>query len=842
MQTTYFILDNGFKVIQATDRSNPLISLQLYVQMGSAWENQNEAGFTHFLEHLIFKSTKEFADNSIMEYINDLGGNINAYTEYDSTCIYITIPAKYIDEGLYTLSQLSRFAEFSDSEFQFEKKVVLEELKEYKNNPEEDFLDMITENYFSTNPYRNPIIGNENTITNASMKNLRKFYHKYYSPRNCFLIITGDFEKDSLKQKVEEHFAEWNDIKVTKRERTIHDFPKKAEFRFFKKQISKDFLAFVLPDLSDYDEEAYPMSVITKVFATGKNSRLYDRLFTEEKLIDAIRVHSFSGINDGASVITIMVRNNTKLTKIIAIFLEELKQFFLHGINQNEMDEHIQELLYFHKYSSEYMESYAFSLGNEELTLGFEEFYKYPEQMKKLTRSQINNTIKKYFHLKYLHIYHCGKNTISENNIKKYLAEEYTLQPKVKVNQNYYETKLDNGLRIMFKKVIGKPTVGVSLSSNVSQLNEDEKNRGTNLLTSSLLLYGNKKRTYKQLINYCTSNGINFGINAASETTTIRAKCFSENLPITLELISDVVLHPGFPKEELQHLKQSYKNNLDRTKDYPEHYANFLWKRMFFGKNSNLINREGSKTSLNKITSKRIKQWYSQYYQPENMVLAIVGDFNFDKALFIAQKQFRFPDHEFDRSAQEAIIKSSPKKILKTKTGSDQAIINLGGWACSASDKEKNTAFHVLSQILGGDANSILFRELREKRGLAYSVNCSFTSTFDHGYWHLTTVVDRSNQQITLKLIFSILDQIKENGISEKDLIRTKNFIRGQRLINEESVSSQAQVLSVLESIGLGYQYYQKRDERLNRVDIDILHELSKEYFDINNLFIHILS
>ncbi len=834
------ILDNKLKIIYAQNDSNPLVSLQLFVRIGSSWESREEAGFSHFMEHLVFKSTPKFPQNSVMEYITNLGGHFNAYTEYDSTCFYITLPSKFLQEGIEVLAELARFANFSEAEFDFEKQVVIEELKEYQNHPEEAFMDKITASYFSVNPYRFPIVGNIATLKNAKRANLHFFYQKYYFPENCYFVITGDFVENVLIDDIKKYFGDWQNKKKIERKKTFGEFPKTPKFYSFKKKISHDFLAFALPDLSDANPKAYHLSLATKAFAIGKNSRLHQRLFNDEKIVDSVKAHTYSGINDGATVILVMPKKGANLTKIIDIFQEELEQFYRHGLHHIELTEQKQELTHFHRYSFEYMESLASSLGSEELATDFQEFFNYPEKIQNLENNEISKVIKKYFDPQLLQTYHCGKQKLDEAVILAKMSKKIPTSTKANLQKDVVQTTLENGMKLIFKRVKGKPTVGIAISYNVSQLNETMGNRGVNLITGGMLLYGNEKRNYKQFLNFCTTNGIHFGVNAESETTSIRAKCFKEILPTTLDLMAEVVLKPTFPQEHLQNLQLTYKSNLDRVKDYPEYFASKLWKQMIFGKKSNLINRSGNKTAIGRITAQQLRNWHQRYYHPENMAISIVGDFDFNEALFMCEKNFVFPKNGFVKSNQKPIFHPSEKHFVKRNIGSDQAIINIGGFACKGADLRKNTAFYVLSQILGGDTDSILFNELREKRGLAYSVLFDFNSIHTLGFWNAMAVVDKKNGKQTVDLIMQIFEDIKNNGIPKKKLEITKNYIRGQRLLENESVLNLAHNLSILEAMGYGYQYFLNREKRLDEVDTEILHKLAKEY--LKDSYTHILS
>jgi predicted Zn-dependent peptidase len=221
--------------------------------------------------------------------------------------------------------------------------------------------------------------------------------------------------------------------------------------------------------------------------------------------------------------------------------------------------------------------------------------------------------------------------------------------------------------------------------------------------------------------------------------------------------------------------------------------------------------------------------------------MAIVGDFNFEEISATCQYLFGQNSGEKFLSDQQMILQPSGKKFQRKNVGLNQSNINLGGWACSLEDPYKSTAFHVLAQMIGGDANSLLFEELRENLGLSYSSHFGFTVLKNSGFYHLTALVDKQRESEAIDAIYQVLESAKGAGITAENLQKTKNFIRGQRLMDQESVLSQAQTISVLEAIGLGYQFYLDRDQRLQNVGIEQLRELAQEYFKPENYFTHIL-
>ncbi|MBW6516061.1 MAG: insulinase family protein [Candidatus Cloacimonetes bacterium] len=835
-------LNNGFKTIMAPHHAHPVISLQLFVRIGSCWESEQEAGYSHLMEHLVFKSTKKFPANALTVRASYLGSNINAYTEFDSTCYYLTLSSQFSNDGLEILSELVRQANFSTKEFSYEKGVVLEELNQYQNDPEDHFLEEIPKLYFIESPFKKPIIGDRDSLTKATRAKLNQFYKKYYIPQNCYLVVSGDFNKQELLEQVEFYFGDWQPGDLAIQHEKVTTYPESFIIKSLPKNVAKSMLGFVLPELSDKNPESHTLGLITRIFAIGKKSRLYRRLFVKEKLVDQIRVESFTGINDGISVILIIPKSNADIEQIIEIFLEEFELIRHFGFSIDEFNEAKTELLHSHRYSFEYMRYLGMSLGTEEMLGDYKLFIEYPKMLKKISERSVYDILKKYYNFQQLGIFHLGKNFSIEDKIKARVKELQV--KKIKngaIKSDFYETSLPSGTKVLFKRVVGRPTIGITAAFRVSQLNEITENRGINLLTSIMLLYGNQRNSYDQLLEFCSQHGIQIDITAQEEVTLVKVKCFTEMFATSLELLADIIKYPLFPAEHFHNIQKTLLSNLERVKDFPVYYAAYLWKRQFFGRDSNLLEREGTKTTLRKLTRKQILNWFYEHYNSSQMILSIVGDFDFEDTLFNCERIFRGEKSKTIISKQKVIF--SPNKLHKRNTlpQNQQAIIHIGGLGCSAQEIEKNTAFHLLAQVIGGDMNSRLTNELREKRGWAYTTGFDYLSTQEIGFFVASAMVDKKKSKQAYALMIKILEDIKKKGVTEEELEIAKNTVRGQRLRAEESVLGQASALAMLDLLGYGYEYYLKREERLQKVTTKDLQNIAREYFKVKNLYCHFL-
>ncbi len=833
-RTKDFTLDNGFKVIHTQDNSRGIVALQVYIKCGSVWESPEEAGYSHFMEHLVFKSTTSYPNNSLMDIASSLGGAINAYTEYDSTCFYITIPSEYIREGVKILSELVHSANFNEKEFKSERQVVIEELKQYQNDPEENFIEKIPAVFFEHNPYRNPIVGTMESLKSSTPEKLREFYHKHYRPDNCFFVVSGDYQLEELNSIVDDYFATWNSTDSDEIVIKPEEFPKGFKYSFIESKIRKDLVAFVVPEPSDLHPDAHSHNMTMKAFASGKSSILWKRLYLQEQLVDSVKLYSFSGRNDGLAAVVVFPKKNKDIPSIYRIILEELARLKRYGLSSEAIRKHRLDLENSYKYGFEFIESLSSSLGSEEILGDYNYLYEYPVKIAQVNSMTVKKVINNLINIEHTQIAHTGKVSVDENELRKIYNEFYEHKDEEISTKKYEEFELPNGVTLQLKKVTGKPTVGLAASFKVSQLDEPAELRGINAMTVAMLQYGNIKRDYESLLEYCVENGISLTCDPMVDCTVIKSKCFSDRLSQTVALLADVIEQPLFPMSHVKQFKNTCLSALDRIKDYPASMAHKKYKKLLLGDTSRYVSSIGEKKHVKALTRQKVIDWYDKYYKNTKINIAVVGDIDFLEVKQMFEKYFKIKRTKQGkkRRLNNEIINFGTKVIDTKQT---QAVINCGGKSCSYSQKEYNTSFFVLSQIIGGDMNSRLFELLREEHGLAYSVSFENNSFCDFGYFNVNCITDRDSDKFALKLIKETLLDIAVNGVTEEELVIAKNYIKGQRLIGEESMMTQAKIISYLKALGYDYTYYLTRDKRLEDVTVESIKHVASLYFKAGN-------
>ncbi|MCL2064417.1 MAG: insulinase family protein [Candidatus Cloacimonetes bacterium] len=879
---------NPLKVIYAIDNTTPLVSLQLFIKMGSVFESEKESGYSHFIEHLVFKSTEKYPKNTIVERAAEYGTTINAYTEYESTCFYLTIPSEYLKNGIEMLFELAFKANFSDDDFHFEKKVILEELKQYQNDPEDSFVENIPALVLENSPYRKQIIGTKESLKISTAKDLRSFYQNNYRHKNAFLVMAGDIKP--FLEEIGINISNKENKKRNLKNKTASDNCSQSMFlntepkiiyHHYKKNIRNDILAFVLPELSENNPQSHTLALIAKIFAIGNKSRLYQRLYIKENLIDSIKVQSISGLYDGVMIILIHPRQNVECERIVRIFLEEYNDLRKFGIHPEEIEKVKNELVISAGYVYEYMEGLAQSLGNEEILGDYNTFFQYEEDILKISENDIHEQLAHFYNFNMLHIIKSGVkpfinfpkiNEIKEHNTslwnmiteviperikhknKSYWDDiekmklkdvnstnpEYTVY-KSQNEKNQHEARfyvLQNGLKVLLKKTPSKSICGVSMAIRVSQLDENIESLGLNQLTTTMLLYGNEKMNYQQCLDFCSSKGIHFSISNGKETTRLKIKCFAENLPESMEFLGEVYKSPTFQLPHIFNLSETIVSHIERRQDYPQYEAVHYWKELIFGKNSNLVSKDGLKKTHKNINRKKVISWYYSRVLSAPAALCIVGDFDFDETINLVQSIFSENIFSLVLPQRYLYIESSKKKMKTINKKSDQSILTLGGFCMPANEIELRAPMNALSQIIGGDINSRMFDLLREKNGLAYSAEFDYELLSDIGFFQMFTIVDKENEKTALKLLIEMQDSLHKNGVSDDELKRAKSFLIGQSRIDEESILSQAQVISSLLASGYDYDFYLKKEERIENISIDNVMYIINKYFKYQNEYL----
>ena len=198
-------LPNGLTVILDPDPAAPVVSAQIWVETGSMHEDQHlGAGLSHFLEHMVFKGTRDYDADTLADVVQAAGGHWNAYTTFDRTVYYIDGPSESLATFLKTLTGLVFHPTLPESEFEKEKDVIRREIDMGLDDPDNAATRLLLSTAFTRDPRRHPVIGHRHLFDTLSHDDMLEYHRTRYTPDRCFAVISGDFEAEETLAALKE--------------------------------------------------------------------------------------------------------------------------------------------------------------------------------------------------------------------------------------------------------------------------------------------------------------------------------------------------------------------------------------------------------------------------------------------------------------------------------------------------------------------------------------------------------------------------------------------------------------------------------------------------------------
>lgn len=275
-------LPNGIKLI-CIKRDTQICSVHAGIKIGSLHEKKKEKGISHFIEHMLFKGTKNRDNEKLNNDLENRGGEYNAYTDYNSTVVTITALGEELSTSLEIIGDMLQNSVFPEDEMEKERGVILAEIRTSKDDVEELSFRRTNEIAFNKSPIKYDTIGDENTVKKFTREQLIEFYEKQYIPNNCFISIVSPFEHGEVIDLVEKNFGAWQkkelDIPTIAVENNIP--VKKITY---KKDIEQSTIiyAFTFHNLEKEGELA--LKILNHKLAESANSILFRELREERGL------------------------------------------------------------------------------------------------------------------------------------------------------------------------------------------------------------------------------------------------------------------------------------------------------------------------------------------------------------------------------------------------------------------------------------------------------------------------------------------------------------------------------------------------------------------------------
>ncbi|HII4513134.1 M16 family metallopeptidase [Clostridium perfringens] len=295
------ILPNGLKVI-TIKKDTRLASINIGVNIGSLYEDEKELGMSHFVEHMLFKGTKNRSNEQLNRELEFLGGDYNAYTDYISTVYSITCLDEEFEKGIELLSDMVLNSSFDEKEMKKEKGVVLSEIKSDKDDIEDLSISRTHEYAFDKSALRNSIAGTEEHVKGFKRKQVYDFYKKYYTPDNCVIVTVSAFSHEQMQKIITDLFGKWEG-KSHKKAEIIKEENKELVKTTYKSQIEQGTVTYLYAFKEVCEKDKLPLKILSYKLAESSNSILFRKLREERGL--AYDVYSQMDLDENVNTMNI---------------------------------------------------------------------------------------------------------------------------------------------------------------------------------------------------------------------------------------------------------------------------------------------------------------------------------------------------------------------------------------------------------------------------------------------------------------------------------------------------------------------------------------------------------
>lgn len=326
-------LPNGLKVISEKITKIKSFSLGFWFNVGSRDENESNNGISHFLEHMFFKGTKKRSARKIAEDIESHGGYLNAFTSKEHTCFYGRGLAQHIDNTFEVLADMIQNSIFNPIEIEKESRVVIDELYDIEDSPDELIFDKFESNTFAGNSLGLPIIGTEKNLKSFTQKDLKKYVKEHYTFDNFYIVASGNVSHSHLLRLVDKFITKDLHSSI-KTERKLNLYP--ATDLFVEKETQQVHYIIGRPTYGTKDKRRIIVNVLSHILGEGSSSRLFQKVREENGI--AYQINTFlNSFYDISTFGVYLSTNENSVHKAQKLIFEELEKIKSKKVTEKEL-------------------------------------------------------------------------------------------------------------------------------------------------------------------------------------------------------------------------------------------------------------------------------------------------------------------------------------------------------------------------------------------------------------------------------------------------------------------------------------------------------------------------
>jgi zinc protease len=727
-----FVLDNGLTVIVHEDHKAPIVAINTWYHVGSKNEKPGKTGFAHLFEHLMFGGS-EHAPGRYIDAMEKIGAtDLNGTTNNDRTNYFENVPTSAVDYTLWMESDRMGFllGSLDQKTLDLQRGVVQNEKRQGENQPYAVSRQLITQNtYPAGHPYSWTVIGDMADLNAASMDDVKEWFKRYYGPSNVVIVLAGDIDVKTAKEKVEKYFGnispgppvEHQEVWVAKMTASHREI---VQDRVPQARIYK---IWNIPEYGSADGDY--LDLVSDVLSVGKTSRFYKRLVYDDQI--ATNANAFVPLNEiaGQFYVQATAKPGGDLAQVEKELDEELARFLKEGPTAEELARvKVQHEANFIR-GIERIGGFGGKsdrLAQSQVFRGSPDAYKISlKRVQEATAEDLKAAANRWLSdgVFILEVQPFPTYKTATTGADRSKAPDTGTPPQLKLPKLQRAT-LKNGLKVILAERHEVPLVSFWLNVDAGYAADQFASPGTASMTAALLNGGTKTRTALQISDEQALLGAQLNAYANLDLSVVQLSALKSKLDPSLDLFADIILNPVFPEPDFKRQQNQQRAAIQREQVTPIQMGLRVFPGLLYGPGhayGNPLTGSGTLASVDKMTREDLVKFHETWFKPNHATIVITGDTSLSEVTPKLEKLFASwkPGQTPEKNVKNVQMPSKSVVYLLDKPGALQSFIFVGNIAPPTANPSE-IAIQAMNDGLGGTFFSRINSNLREDKHWSY--------------------------------------------------------------------------------------------------------------------------
>ena len=828
-----FVLDNGLTLIVHEDRKAPIVAVNVWYHVGSKNEPQGKTGFAHLFEHLMFNGSENFQDDYFQALERVGATDLNGTTNEDRTNYFQNVPTSALDMVLWLESDRMGhlLGAIDQAKLDEQRGVVKNEKRQFENQPYAKSYELIQKAVFpAAHPYSHSVIGSMEDLDAASLDDVHKWFETSYGAANATLVLAGDIDADTARQKVEKYFGD------------IPPGPPVTHFRAWtakrsgsQRQVAQDRVAqarlykiWNVPAIGSADADY--LDLLADVLVSDKGSRLYKRLVYDDQIATEV-----SAVVDAREIgslfqIEVTARPGDDLSQVEAAVDEELARLLEAGPTAAELERvrtgHFARFVR----GAERIGGFGGKsdiLAQSQVYLGSPDGYQ--ESLRRIasaTADDLHRAARQWladgeYTLEIVPFPDYGP---SETGADRSRLPETGAAPEPRFPTMNTAT-LANGLKLIVAERREVPVIDFRLLIDAGYASDQFALPGTARLAMDMLDEGTRSRDALEISMELARLGATLGTGSNLDLSAVRLSTLTTKLDPALDLYADVILNPSFPEAEFVRLQRQQIARIQREKVQPIQMALRVFPGLLYGEGhayGNSFTGSGTEESVAALTRADVAAFHDTWFKPDNSTLVVVGDTTMEQIRPKLEKLFSGWQAGEVPSKNIASVEPPERPVIYIvdKPEAPQSVL-LAGVVAPPKANPQEIAIETMNTVLGGAFVSRINMNLREDKHWSYGAGTFLPGARGQrpylGYAAVQT--DKTKESIA-EVLKELRDILGDRPVSEDELMMAKSNLTLALPGSWETASSVSSSIAEIVRFNLPEDYHSTYAGKVKALDL----------------------